>query len=172
MTISIDDERRQRALATNDGTTTQDLNRRAPAPAQVGAPEQRLRTCGLWMIASGSVTVALTLVIAVVWYVGFGTNMPSAFLMPFYGVGFGAVTLGCIEHLGRTSRAAQQDALKRLARLEDGVAALADLLPEEMHQRWYAGFGAGAREVRHTGTDMRATGRADVLKMRQRREQR
>lgn len=163
---------------------TQDLAARPRKPppddAEDVAREERLRTRGLWMIITGAVAVVLTMTTALVWRAGFGEPMPYEIVIPIYGLGLLAAALGCTERLNRTTRrnvelaraevdVAHKHVMSELARLENGLYLLVDLMPEALAQQFYAGFGNGVRSVRQTGTDSsRAVGTADVVRFERR----
>jgi hypothetical protein len=180
MTTEPGRQRRPYNPIDDDGATTQDLRDRFlrasnPDPAPVTAADQALRVRGAWMIRSGIVVIALALVIAIVWYAGFSEHIPSPFLMPLYGAGFTAITLGSLEYLNRPTRETHQRVVARLDRIERGLTSLVDLLPEELAQRWYAGYIEATKEsLQRTGTDhypAKARGTADVIKIQRRNGQ-
>jgi uncharacterized integral membrane protein len=162
------------------GTTTQDLRNRfenkrpARAEDQVSAPEQRMRTRGSWMVIFGIIDTLLVLLSAIIWHVGFGQFMPSVYATPLYAVGFGSIFLGAIEAMFRSHRTLQNDILQEVARIETGLRLLVHLLPDELQQRWYAGYSSGHEDGRHyrTGTDDIPMPRApgDVLRLHRRND--
>jgi len=143
-------------------------------------PEERVRTRGLWLIITGAVGVVLTMTTALVWRAGFDGPMPYEIVIPLYGLGLLAAALGCTERMNRTTRRnvelaraevdrTHQHLLSEMARVENGLFLLVDLLGEELAQRFYAGFGTGVRSVRQTGTDdSRVVGTADVVRLQRR----
>jgi hypothetical protein len=180
MTRSINNGRRDKAASneSHDGATTQDLRIRATAPPVTAAPEglsateQQLRTRGAWMGASGLVVIVMTLGIAIVWHIGFGSEMPLALMLPLYGAGFGAVYLGCMEYLSRHTRRNHVESLRRMDALESAVQRLVELLPAEMQQQFHLGQASALKDFfgARTGTDddRRPRGAAEVLKMQRR----
>lgn len=174
----IDDERRTRdsTEAGDSGTATQDFRSRfappeAPRRTALTAAEQRLRTRGAWMVVTGCTTVALTVALAIVWRVGFGTDMPLTFVLPIYAAGFGSIGLGGMEYLSRHARHKHAEILARMDRLERTVTMLVELIPVEMQQQFHQGQAAAFREYfgTRTGTDDdQSPGTADVLKMHRR----
>lgn len=137
------------------------------------AAEQCMRTRGRWMILVGISIAVLTVILAVVWYYGFDDDMPLGLVLPLYGAGFGAISLGCIEFISRPSRANHELALARMNQIENGLQQLVELLPEEMQQRWYTGYARGTQDgpALRTGTDYGVRGvvtTGDVLKLQRR----
>lgn len=155
-----------------DGATTPDPREPRNVDTNYGeGAEQRMRTRGGWMAASGGGVIALVLFSNIIWHAGFGDNMPGVYAMPLYGIGFGLVYLGAMEMMFRQYRAVQRGVHTELQRLEHGLRLLVQMLPEEMQQRWYAGYGSGHQDGRQyrTGTDDGPGRRSgDVLRMRPR----
>jgi hypothetical protein len=166
-------------------TTTQELGRIDP-PALHGrrrewrewhetSGEMFTRTRGKWLTISGITSCLFTFALAVVWRHGHGTDMPLTYVLPLYAVSLGAIAIGCLEYLHRPNRAVQQQCLDRIADLEHAADQLAELMDEELQQRFYQGVGWQARNANaaRTGTENNATrpdGRnsGEVLRFRQR----
>ena len=150
------------------GETTQDLR---PAPPLQPDAEARARTRGPWMVAIGFLIIGMTVAVAAVWHLGFHYEMPLPFVLPMYVFGFCALLLGWMEYLGRPIREYNLQEIEQLRRVERGLLLLADLLPEEMRQQFYLGYGRCAEEMfSATGTDDRRAGHGtgDVLRLRRR----
>lgn len=132
--------------------------------------EQRMRSRGVWMVTSGAGFVLLILLTAIVWHVGVGHFMPAVYAIPLYAVGFGLMFLGSMEIMFRPHRGVIRDVMAEMERVEQGLQQLAQLLPDEMQQRWYAGYSSGHVDGRQhlTGTDDGPS--AGVVRLRQRNE--
>jgi hypothetical protein len=119
--------------------------------AEIADLESRAR--GRWMTRIGAVVTAATLLVAIVWDVGFGEDMPLAYVLPLYAFAIGAVGIGVLEKLSRPMRASQELLLRKVFGLEAGMRLLAELLPEELHTRFYKGVAYSVREgISATGT--------------------
>ena len=122
------------------------------------------------MVMSGAVIVVLVLFTAIVWHVGMTTFMPAVYAMPLYAIGFGLIYLGSMEIMFRPHRNVIRDVMAEMERVEHGLRLLVDMLPEEMQQRWYAGYSSGHTDGRQyrTGTDGPGHHSGDVLQLRRR----
>lgn len=161
---------------SEDGGTTQELQTRFDrARQQPGESrpvvEQRMRSRGVWLIISGALGVGLVMLGSIVWSSHNHGHMPGVYAMPLYFISVGSIFLGAMEVMFRPHRDLQANVLDEIARIEHGLRLLVHLLPKELQQSWYAGYGSGHQDGRNarTGTDngsgvYRTTG--DVLPMR------
>jgi len=131
--------------------------------------ESMIRARGTWTIVFGVATSLLTIGLATLWDKAYDEDMPLAYVLPLYFVSLGCIFVGAMEHLSRPVRAAHAEALARMDQIEDGLLMLVKLLPDELANRWYAGYGTAAREVRRTGTEP-DRGSAEILNLRRRAE--
>lgn len=153
---------------SNQGSTTQDLGARYAAIARVTAPlaakrpwwempgaEQHVQTRGRWMIIGGAAVGVLILALSVVWNMGFSRPMPAAYVLPLYAFAFGAIAIGGMEYLSRSTRYVSDLAVYRINQVERQITALVGLLDEQLAQKYYEGVAEGARAVRPqmTGTE-------------------
>lgn len=114
--------------------------------------EQYIRSRGRWFIIGGLVTAALTMVLAIVWHKGFHEDMPLAFVLPIYGLAFGALTIGCMEYLTRSTRAANERTLAAVEAIADNQQLLVGLMDEELQQKFYKGAAWNVQNTM-TGTE-------------------
>jgi hypothetical protein len=161
------------------GETTQELRRRFEPKAKeeaskVKVADQKIRTRGNWLILTGVVTVILVLLCSLIWHAGMDEVMPAVYAVPLYAVGFGAAFLGTMEVMFRPYRDAQNRVSEDIARVENGLRLLVHLLPEELQQRFYKGYGLGHRDARQANTGTEGIppqrGPGDVLKLRRRND--
>lgn len=115
------------------------------------------------MTISGTALAAFTIAACVVWYLSVGKEMSLAVVMPLYALSFAAICFGAGERLGRDSRQQHQDLAEQQERIENGVFALADMLPEERRRTWYEAYAAGIADSA-TGTEGLGVPRQGVLR--------
>jgi hypothetical protein len=118
-----------------------------------GAHEEHIRSRGKWLTICGGIIGMFTLLLTIVWDLGFEREMPLAYMLPLYAIALGAVSIGCLEYLNRPARHMQDRMIDQVARLEFNLNFLVDLMDESLKQRYYHGFAAGARATEMTGTD-------------------
>lgn len=142
---------------------------------QTPAAEVHVQTRGRWMIYSGITVGALTFLFAIAWrQLSDGRVMPIEYMLPLYAIAFGAISIGIVEYLNRGARYQHHLALDQNRATEQGMFALAELMDEQLKQKWFQVYAAIKKDQLLTGTEnARPHGRVvrngEVLDFRQKR---